>query len=158
MVATTTKRIFLHTVPCKHLKTFMMNIVELIKKALRFGQTTPVYPTCCRTSQWGPSPSLSENVALQKNTIHDRNKYNIIIYIYIYTHTYWYIHVPPRALQVWPAESAVLVARFWDKSYLGLHKRNTSRCLLAAPPSKTEESKGLNIPELLSSLQPLHMG
>ena len=46
VVATTTERIFLHTGPCKHLKTFMMNIVELLKKVLRFGQTPPVYPTC----------------------------------------------------------------------------------------------------------------
>ena len=54
----------LHTVPFKHPKTLMMNIVELMKKALRFGQTTPVYPKRCLSSRTLSRPSLKSD-ALQ---------------------------------------------------------------------------------------------
>ena len=68
-VATTTKRIFLHTVPCQHPKTLMMNIVELIKKALRFGQTPPVYPTCCKPLQHRINPGKQHTQEQQLRSV-----------------------------------------------------------------------------------------
>ena len=48
---------FLHTVPFQHPKTLMMNTVELIKKALRFGQPPPStqrVATCCNILVYVP--------------------------------------------------------------------------------------------------------